>query len=101
MGRCGNVASIMEVKDGGVVDKSSFKIFEAGADDVRLAFRNANIALLHSTGSRDQNTCSDGRICELIAGLLSTKLKYFIAILSLSTRTCCWLDDASSQLYTA
>lgn len=27
--RCGNVASIMQVRDGGIVDKESFKIFEA------------------------------------------------------------------------
>jgi serine/threonine-protein phosphatase 6 catalytic subunit len=30
-GRCGNMASIMEVKPGATVDKSSFRIFEAGA----------------------------------------------------------------------
>lgn len=29
--RCGNVASVMEVREGGIVDKDSFKIFEAGA----------------------------------------------------------------------
>jgi len=29
--RCGNVASVMEVKDGGSVDENSFKIFDAGA----------------------------------------------------------------------
>lgn len=28
--RCGNVASVMEVKSGGQVDESSFKIFDAG-----------------------------------------------------------------------
>lgn len=28
--RCGNVASIMQVKENGVVDEESFKIFEAG-----------------------------------------------------------------------
>lgn len=36
--RCGNVASIMEVKEGAVVDKSSFKIFEAGARVVLLRY---------------------------------------------------------------
>lgn len=29
--RCGNVASVMEVREGTVVDKDSFKIFEAGS----------------------------------------------------------------------
>jgi hypothetical protein len=28
--RCGNVASVMEVREGAVVDSASFKIFEAG-----------------------------------------------------------------------
>lgn len=28
--RCGNVASVMQVREGGVVDKDSFRIFEAG-----------------------------------------------------------------------
>lgn len=28
--RCGNVASVMQVREGAVVDKDSFKIFEAG-----------------------------------------------------------------------
>lgn len=28
--RCGNVASVMEVREGTIVDKDSFKIFEAG-----------------------------------------------------------------------
>jgi serine/threonine-protein phosphatase 6 catalytic subunit len=28
--RCGNVASVMEVREGGKVDESSFKIFDAG-----------------------------------------------------------------------
>ena len=30
-GRCGNMASVMQVKEGGVVDKTSFRIFEAGS----------------------------------------------------------------------
>lgn len=29
--RCGNVASIMAVRENAVVDKDSFKIFEAGS----------------------------------------------------------------------
>jgi serine/threonine-protein phosphatase 6 catalytic subunit len=29
--RCGNVASVMEVKEGGSVDENSFKIYDAGA----------------------------------------------------------------------
>ena len=28
--RCGNVASVMQVRQGGIVDKESFKIFDAG-----------------------------------------------------------------------
>jgi serine/threonine-protein phosphatase 6 catalytic subunit len=28
--RCGNVASVMEVQEGGKVDENSFKIFDAG-----------------------------------------------------------------------
>ena len=42
--RCGNVASVMEVREGGVVDKDSFKIFEAGAQSSfsGLAFRRAD-----------------------------------------------------------
>jgi serine/threonine-protein phosphatase PP1-1/serine/threonine-protein phosphatase 6 catalytic subunit len=34
--RCGNVASIMAIKDNGVVDESSFKIFSAVPDQERL-----------------------------------------------------------------
>jgi len=30
--RCGNVASIMQVRDQGIVDRDSFKIFEAVPD---------------------------------------------------------------------
>lgn len=30
--RCGNVASVMEVREGAIVDEDSFKIFEAGAN---------------------------------------------------------------------
>ena len=29
--RCGNVASVMQVRTGGIVDDASFKIFDAGA----------------------------------------------------------------------
>ena len=28
--RCGNVASVMEIREGGKVDDASFKIFDAG-----------------------------------------------------------------------
>lgn len=28
--RCGNVASVMEIREGGIVDEASFKIFDAG-----------------------------------------------------------------------
>ena len=34
--RCGNVASIMQVQEGGKVDESSFKIFSAVGDGQRV-----------------------------------------------------------------
>lgn len=39
--RCGNVASVMEVREGAVVDKASFKIFEAGESPLRQVGRAA------------------------------------------------------------
>lgn len=32
--RCGNVASVMEIRDGVKVDESSFKIFDAGKSTI-------------------------------------------------------------------
>lgn len=38
--RCGNVASVMEVREGAIVDDDSFKIFEAGANAQALSSRS-------------------------------------------------------------
>lgn len=34
--RCGNVASVMEIREGGKVDEASFKIFDAGKSNIHL-----------------------------------------------------------------
>lgn len=44
--RCGNVASIMQVRDQGVVDRDSFKIFEAVPDqEAKAPARQTSSAL--------------------------------------------------------
>lgn len=41
--RCGNVASIMQVRENAVVDKESFKIFQAGAfEEALLPYLNGH-----------------------------------------------------------
>lgn len=64
--RCGNVASVMEVREGAVVDHDSFKIFEAGMFfNPIVAAVSVSFTPSHSSQPRPKCPQSDGCLCKL------------------------------------
>ena len=53
--RCGNVASVMEVREGGTVDGASFKIFDAGQSSCLDAAFQAKIFVQQSQVRTDSH----------------------------------------------